>query len=85
MNETTHKLKYPITTTDGRTLTELTLRRPKGKDLRALDKVQGDVTRTLSLIASLAKEQISPEDADQLDLADITSLGLLLGERESPA
>ena len=47
-------LKYPPTL-DGRPIDKITLRRPKGKDLVAMENISGgEMARTLSLIGMLA-------------------------------
>ncbi len=53
------------------------LRRPKGKDLRATDKAEGDAGKAILLIASISGEL--PMVIDELDSEDIAALGELLG------
>jgi len=66
-------LLVPVTV-QGRTLTSVTLRRPKVGDLRRMDKVKGsEMERTLHLIGQLA--ELSPAEVDELDAADLATLG----------
>jgi hypothetical protein len=74
------ELDTPLKTTDGRTLTALTFRRPKAKDLKAMDAYEGEVTKSLVLVPRLCLEQISPEDVDELDGADALAIRNIMGE-----
>lgn len=81
MNDSTivYDLKHPIeikSAKDGHvieTISQFTLKRPKGKHLKATDRVQGDAAKTLALIAACA--EIPPSVTDELDLEDFTALG----------
>ncbi|AAU91004.1 phage tail assembly protein [Methylococcus capsulatus] len=67
------KLHEPLKTGDGRTLTELTMRAPKVKDLKAAQRFGGsDADVEVALIASLVG--VVPEDLDELGLADYRRL-----------
>lgn len=74
-----YELKHPIeikSAKDGtviETIARLTLRRPKGRHLKATDRVQGEAAKTLALIAACA--EIPPSAADEIDLEDVTALG----------
>lgn len=73
-----YQLKHPIELRgkDGTALekiTSLSLNRPKGKHLKATDRVQGDAAKTLALIAACA--EIPPSTADELDGEDVATLG----------
>lgn len=68
---TTIQLKVPVTV-NGITVSTLTLRRPKVRDLEAIDKVQGDIAKSISLIANLA--EWTPEDVRELDAADFATV-----------
>ncbi|MGI2326104.1 MULTISPECIES: phage tail assembly protein [unclassified Methylococcus] len=66
-------LREPLKTGDGRTLTELTMRVPKVKDLKAAQRFGGsDADVEVALIASLVG--VVPEDLDELGLADYRRL-----------
>jgi hypothetical protein len=79
-----YDLKYPITTTfkpnggESReeTLTQITLRRATGADLRTLDRVTGDLAKTFSLIEALGG--VTKAQTDKLDAEDILELGALV-------
>ncbi len=68
---TTIKLKHPITA-DGVELKEITLRRPKVRDLEKIDKVEGPIAKAVALIADLA--EITPDQVRELDAADFTAI-----------
>lgn len=73
-------LKHPIERKDAEgnvvaNITEVTLRRPKGKQMRAMDSAKGAMGRTLALIAACGG--LLPVEADELDGEDV----LVLGER----
>lgn len=55
------------------TITELKLRKPKGKILKAMDKAQGDVGKSLALIAAMAG--LPPSTMDELGPSDFAELG----------
>ncbi|MBF0752239.1 MULTISPECIES: phage tail assembly protein [unclassified Pasteurella] len=67
MSDVIVALEFPIQDGEGKTITELTIRRPKVKDIR---KMQGstDIEQSISLI-SIATGLV-PEDVDELDIAD---------------
>ncbi|KAA5603245.1 phage tail assembly protein [Roseospira marina] len=70
---TTLALTVPITV-DGRTLSTVTLRRPKVGDLRRMDRAgSGDLDKTLWLIGSLA--DLTPAEVDELDARDLATIG----------
>ncbi len=77
-NAIEYELKHPVElrAKDGTLIEEirtLTLKRPKGKHLKATDRVVGDAAKTLALIAACA--DIPPSTADELDGEDVTALG----------
>lgn len=89
-----YELKHPIEIKSAKddtvveTLTELRLARPKGKHLKAMDKVSGEVAKTLALIAACAA--VPPAQLDNLDAEDFTALGEIAegffgGRRETGA
>ena len=66
------ELNYPINI-DGQTVNKIEMRRPRVKDMRSADKVDGsDADREIRLFAVLS--HINPEDLDELDLADYQQL-----------
>ncbi len=66
------KLQYPITV-DGQEVTEIALRRPKVRDMLAVEKLEGsDGARELRLLANLA--ELPPETLEELDVADYQAL-----------
>lgn len=68
MTTTTIKLDHPIAV-DGVEVTELTLRRPKVRDVRAADKSSGsDGAREIRLFANLCEQ--TPAAMEELDMAD---------------
>lgn len=70
----THQLLIPITF-EGKEHTEITLRRPKTKDLQAIDKKEG-VEQTIAMIARLSGW---PHEAiSELDINDLSSIGEIL-------
>ena len=73
----TIKLEYPITA-DGRTLDELTLRRPKVRDLEKAQKHKDEFTRSVHMIADLA--EISPDAVRDMDAGDFTRIAQCVGE-----
>ena len=65
---TTIKLKHPITI-DGAEVSELNLRRPKVRDVRAADKAgSSDGEREIRLFANLC--EVTPAAIEELDMAD---------------
>ena len=75
--DTTIALEYAIEA-HGETLSQLTLRRPRVKDLKLLDEAKGDVGMTAALIGALAG--LTPREVDQIDAGDFTRLGLALAD-----
>lgn len=65
-------LDYPVEF-QGETVTKLTLRRIKGKDLKKLDSRGEDMESSFLLFADLA--EMSPEFFDEVDGADIEKVG----------
>lgn len=74
---TTIKLKHPITA-DGIELKEITLRRPKVRDLERMDKVSGEMAKAVTLIADLA--EISPDQVREIDAEDFAAAAEALGD-----
>ncbi|GAA5111579.1 phage tail assembly protein [Bartonella jaculi] len=70
----THQLLIPITF-EGKEHAEITLRRPKTKDLQAIDKKEG-IEQTIAMIARLSEW---PHEAiSELDINDLSKIGEIL-------
>ncbi len=86
MDPITVTLKYPVTTrlrgadaeTREETVTSVTVRRPKGRDLKAMDKHAGKNAQMLALIAAVTG--LRADQVDEMDGEDITTLGTLVGD-----
>ena len=85
MSEVTgrHTLVHPLSVTfkgpDGEreeTITEVIVRRPKGKDLRVADQYPGEVAQSLALMARLTG--LDPKQVDELDAEDIAAIGAII-------
>ena len=71
MSETI-KLNYPIES-EGNTVTEITLRRPKARDLKKMERGSGgDIAKSIEFIADLA--ELPPSAIEELDGEDFQSL-----------
>lgn len=66
-------LKYPITSATGETISKLTLRRPKRKDMKLAQKHSKDDVEMEDLLFSRLTG-IPVEDLDLLDIEDNTQL-----------
>jgi len=74
MSKTNVKRGQPIVFSD-RKITEVTVRRPKVKDLRALDHLDvnaNDLTKGIEMAAILTG--LTPETVDELDAADFAAI-----------
>jgi hypothetical protein len=69
----------------GKTYTELTFRKAKGRDLKVLDRHKGAVAGSLALGALLAG--VPPEAVDEMDAQDVSAMSkivaTLMGNEES--
>lgn len=75
--QTTHKLVYPITLPDGQVITEIDVRRPKGKDFRLFEDKGFNPETDAIKISRFYIQQLTtlvPEDIDELDATDINAL-----------
>jgi hypothetical protein len=70
--ETVVDLTYPIQIRGG-SVSRLTLRRPRVKDLRLLDGAAGEVERTATLIGALCA--LDRSEVDLIDAQDFALLG----------
>ena len=71
----TLKLKVPLTDVEGGTITEVTLRRVKVKDIKQMEKTAkeaGDFDATIALASALSG--IKVETLEEMDAEDFTSL-----------
>ncbi|SUB23929.1 phage tail assembly protein [Avibacterium avium] len=68
MSSVVLKLEHPITDGQGNNITELTIRRPKVKDMRKM-RGNNDLEQSISLIAIVTG--LVPEDLDELDIVDV--------------
>ena len=66
------KLKYPVCLATGQVLSELTVRRPRVGDLRAVMHIGSEVEQGLMLVARVTG--LVPEDLDELDLQDLEAV-----------
>lgn len=73
----TVQLQYPFTF-EGREVTELTLRRPKMRDMKRANAVKDEMEKSIRMIADLA--EVSPKLVEELDAEDFAALGAKLGE-----
>lgn len=73
--KTVYTLVEPVTI-EGRTITELTFRRIKGKDLRRTAEIDSDFDKMAFLLAELSGNP--PELVDEMDAADIEGAGKIL-------
>lgn len=70
----TVKLEVPLTTPNG-TVTEISFRRGKARDLVAAQRIETDVARReLVLMAMLTEQALTVEDIEELDLADLAAV-----------
>ena len=66
------KLKHPIQIS-GKEVTEISLlRRPKARDLEAMDKAQGPVGKTIMLMSNLL--EFTPDEVRELDAEDFNAI-----------
>lgn len=71
------KLQYPVTDADGEVYSELELKRPTVKDLKALDDAKGDIGKMAVLVERLAG--VTPHVVNNIDAEDFTEIGEVLG------
>lgn len=66
----TFALTQPVKDIDGTELQELALRKPKPKDLRVLDKVEGEIAGMYEIVARCAGIAVS--EIDDMEIEDLT-------------
>lgn len=74
-----YPLIFPFDKKDGSTVTEVTLRRPKGKELRKVDKLSekdGALSASYQMIAWLSGLDFG--DVDEMDGEDVVALSELV-------
>lgn len=79
MTDIVKKTKYPLSepiTFEGREITELNLRRLKGKDIRRVEAIDNKIDQTAFLIGELSGN--APEIFEELDAADIDGLSKIV-------
>ena len=65
-------LRYPVMH-EGETISSLTMRRPRLRDLLAADRLQGtDAAKEVRIFASLC--EVAPDALEEMDLADYAAL-----------
>lgn len=74
---TTITLREPIEI-NGAKVGVLKLRRPKVRDLEAIDKIQGETAKAVALIANLT--EWTPEQVRELDAADFAAASKAVAE-----
>lgn len=62
----------------GQTIDRLTIRRPKVRDLKRLDKVKGDVQKMVTLVCDLTNPPLTPENVEDMDAGDMAKISQLL-------
>lgn len=80
MSDVIVALDFPIQDGQGNTLTELTLRRPKAKDLRVAQSQKNEVDQEFFLLAQLTG--LVMEDIGELDIADYQKVQQALQEMQ---
>lgn len=68
------ELEVPLNTPSG-VVNTITFRRGKAKDMMAAQRIEADpARRELVLMTMLAEEKLTPEDLEELDLADLAEV-----------
>lgn len=76
-NSTTIRLQYPFTL-GGVTYDELTIRRPKMRDIKRSERHKEDLNKSLNMIADLA--EIAPEVVEEMDPVDFAAISEVVGD-----
>lgn len=72
--KTSTDLAFPLTTPSG-VVNTVTFRRGKSKDMLAAQRIESDpARRELVLMSMLCEEKLTPEDFEELDLADLADV-----------
>ncbi len=70
-------LQYPFTF-EGQEITEITIRRPKMRDMKKAQKHKDDMEKSIHMIADLA--EVSPKLVEELDTEDFGAVSAKVGE-----
>ena len=70
-------LKYPFTY-QGEEITQITIRRPKMRDMKKAQKHKDDMEKSIHMIADLA--EVSPGLVEELDTEDFGAVSAKVGE-----
>jgi len=76
-NKTVVKLKYPFKA-NGLEIKELNVRRPKVLDLELIDNVDGEIKKSITLLANLSDS--SPDDIRGMDAGDFQQAAELVAD-----
>jgi uncharacterized protein YeeX (DUF496 family) len=71
------QLRTPVEI-NGATVRVLRLRRPKVRDIEAIDKVAGETAKSVALIANLS--EWTPDQVREMDVADFAEASRAVGE-----
>ena len=71
------RLNHPITV-DGQLIEEVSLRRPKVRDIEKAEKIKNDFQKSVAMIADLTS--LSPDEVREMDTEDFTAIGNMVGE-----
>lgn len=71
-----YKLRYPVNV-GGEEIANLSLRRPKTRDMIRANKVKDDLEKVSSMICDLA--EVTPAVVNELDAADFAAVGEMIG------
>lgn len=77
LNQNRFELQYPIDV-GGRTITEITLRRPKFRDLERVENIENDLMKTKQMVGDLG--DLTPDEVAELDILDFKALAERVGE-----
>jgi hypothetical protein len=72
------KLDHPFTA-DGKMLTEVSIRRPKVKDIRSVDKVKGEGDLQQGIVTVSLLTGLSVEALDDMDAGDFARVSEVVG------
>lgn len=67
----TIQLNYPVTI-NGVETDQLTIRRPKVRDIKLMDKHKGDISKSIGLLSALC--EVPPEAIEELDAEDFAKV-----------